>query len=296
MNKPSVTIGIPAFNEGKSIVKILNSLVSQTKENYTLDAIKVYSDGSVDNTVQLVRENFPEVTVVEHFTNRGKNIRVNEMLEDNASDVFVQVDADILIKDANTIDNLVTALVKNKKAGLVCSYHVAVEPTSFVGSLAYFGFRIWDTARNSLGAAGLRYYCEGGLRGFSKELAKEFRLPVGYHVGEDSYSFYYAIENGYEVVVCKEAIVYMNLVENIKDYIQQMKRFLLDSGMVVDVFNKNLTAKYEVLSTSVKLKALFEEFFKTPIIGICYIFLQAYTKFQVLFYKPSASWIPPTRK
>ncbi|MFH1602238.1 MAG: glycosyltransferase [Candidatus Shapirobacteria bacterium] len=297
MNKKlSVMVAIPAWNEEKTIIDLLRSVKFQKQTQYRLDSVWVYSDGSTDQTVSLVKKNFPEVKIVDGKRNLGKNAGVNQIMKGNKSDILIQIDADITIKNKKTFDYLLAPFIKDDKVGLVCAYHLANTPSTFIGELSYFGFRVWDRARNSLGRRGIRYYCEGGLRAFSKEFAKNFRLPTNKYIGEDSYSFYYAVKNGFKVAVSKRARAYLDLADNYQDYVKQMKRFLLDPKDMPKAFGKNLTDRFETMTLRARLKALISELAKSPWSGLFYLVLQAATKMAALFYKSQNSWVPIKRK
>lgn len=298
--KISVTVAIPAYNEAENIADVLNSVIKQKHTNHKIDAICVYSDGSSDETVNIVKNKFKSVKLFDFKKNEGKNKRVNQIMTANKSDVLIQVDADIQIKDANVFNYLIDTMIKynssKSKLGIVCSYHLANKPKTFIGSLAYFGFEVWDKSRNKLGNNGIRYYCEGGLRAFTKDFTKVFKMPYKKHVGEDSYSFYFAKTHGFEVLVSKKAKVYIYLPETIGGYINQMKRFLNDPSMVENNFNEKITSQYETMTSSIKLQTLTEQMIQNPINGVGYVLLQFYTKTLALFYKPEKSWQPIERK
>lgn len=294
--KPTLSIAIPAYNEEKSILKLLTALMNQIAKSYRLDGIFVYSDGSTDNTVKLIRDSFKSVTVHDFKKNLGKNKRVNQIMKDNKSDILVQIDADITLGSNKVLDELVKKMVVDPKVGIACSYHKALSPNSFVGKLAMFGFNVWDECRSLLGKRGVRYYCEGGSRAFSRSFTKEFRLPLGKHIGEDSYSFYYAVEHGYKVSVAKRSIVYLQLPESARDYIRQMKRFLNEPSMVEANFRKDLVKQYETINPVVKFRAFLKVFAKSPFVGLGYIVLQLITKLLAKNYEPDEKWAPIERK
>lgn len=296
MNKPTVTVAIPAYNEEKSILKILESIYLQKRRNYTLSDVKVYSDGSTDSMVSLIKSNLKAVIVVDSKINIGKNRRINQIMKENSSDILIQADADIKLSNDSVFDNLVEPLAKNSKIGISCAYHLASKPKYFVERLAYFGFKVWDNARISLGKKGVRYYCEGGLRAFSNKFTKEFRIPLVRGVSEDSYSFYWAVKNEHKVVVNKVAKVYIDLPANYSDYARQMKRFLSDPVNVTEAFGKDLTHKYETMNSLIKIRALIAEFMKSPFTGMGYILLQLLVKLQFLFYKADTYWVPIKRR
>ena len=54
MKKLRISIGIPAYNEGGNIARLLRSVLGQKKREL-IDEIIVISDGSSDNTVSEVK-------------------------------------------------------------------------------------------------------------------------------------------------------------------------------------------------------------------------------------------------
>jgi glycosyltransferase involved in cell wall biosynthesis len=290
MKKPTVTVAIPAYNEENNIIRLLSSVYRQKHNNFALEKVIVYSDGSTDGTVELVCQNFEKAEVVDSKKRLGKIKRINQIMKENYSDVLIQIDADVRLSDDRVFEKLVTPIIGKNEVGISCSYHRASKPEYFIEKLAYFGFKVWDRARNSLGKKGIRYYCEGGLRAFPKKFTNEFRIPALRGISEDGYSFYWAIANGYKVAASKDAIVYIDLPTNYHDYAKQMKRFLSNPNSLAILFDKNTLKKYQLITREVKLRALWHEMLRDPLAGIGYICLQLAIYIEKLFYKPDLNW------
>lgn len=294
--KPTVIVAIPAYNEEKNIFRALRFAYEQEQTNFILKDVWVYSDGSKDKTVDLVKENFKKVKVFDFKNNLGKIKRLNQILKKHNADILICMDSDIILKDKSVFGHLVSPIINYEKVGIVCSYHVANKTSAFIGSLAYFGFKIWDNARSKLGSLGIRYYSEGGLRAFSNEFTKAISLPENCPLSEDSYSFYFAMENGFKVKVAKKAKAYIDLPETYKDYSKQMKRFLTALGGVENSFDGKLIKRFQLITPKLKIRALLEEFLKDPITGFCYILLQGLVYIELPFYNPKIIWTSIERK
>jgi glycosyltransferase involved in cell wall biosynthesis len=81
MNCPeiSLSIVIPAYNEGARIVKALKPTIEYLKAHCPDSEIIVISDGSSDNTkcvAESFKEQFENLQVIEYFPNRGKGYAV----------------------------------------------------------------------------------------------------------------------------------------------------------------------------------------------------------------------------
>ena len=92
-----IFILIPAFNEGKSISKIISGITkTMQSKRINLEKIIIIDDGSTDNTKQQALK-YPKVVVYSHKVNLGLGAAVrtglNVCREFNA-DLVVKIDAD----------------------------------------------------------------------------------------------------------------------------------------------------------------------------------------------------------
>lgn len=115
-NALQIAVIIPAYNEEKTISKVLNELNNCLK---SIDKINDYqiivvNDGSSDNTQQIA-SNIGKTIVISHGFNRGIGAAVRTGLqyaEKNNFDIVIKFDAD-LQHDINDIEKLIDPLVSN---------------------------------------------------------------------------------------------------------------------------------------------------------------------------------------
>src|SRR5689334_15938992 len=120
-NLKSLTVGIAAFNEEANISYLLKDLLEQKLSKLYLKKIIVCSDGSTDNTVRVARSfKDKRVRVLDNKNRAGKSIRINQMFKLAETDVFVLLDADILIKNSGFLEEL-TEPIRTNQADLVSS-------------------------------------------------------------------------------------------------------------------------------------------------------------------------------
>lgn len=290
MKKKKITIGIPAFNEENNIKNLLKDILTQKSENYVLEAVLIISDGSTDNTVQEARKIKDKRIVIEDNKKRiGKAKRLNHIFTINKSDVLILLDGDVHLRDGNTLDLLVQSFIDNEMAAIVYGNQIPNKPTNYFGKLAYFGFYAWEEAKKQVNAE--RYNCFGQIIAFSKAFLINYRLPEKQYITEDTYSFYYAKKNRHKTYFQKDAAVYFNLPIRISDYVKQMNRYLTTSEDMESYFGKEIIAKYETITTKIKLQALIKSSIENPLnIVIGYIFLQIFTKFRSLSHTEKVTW------
>lgn len=96
---PTVTIIVPAWNEGTSVVGTINSLLSM---DYPAEKLNVFfvNDGSTDNTLEVAREHFgdnPRVTIISK-ENGGKHTAMNLGIQSTTADIIGCLDADSFVE------------------------------------------------------------------------------------------------------------------------------------------------------------------------------------------------------
>ena len=130
--KPTVTVGIPAYNEEKNIGNLLLELLNQKQSIFELEKVIVVSDGSTDGTVAKVKiiKN-PQVMVIDNLERKGKPYRLNQLFENSKSDTLVILDADTLLQDKLFLEKLMKPVIK-QKADLTSAGIEELEPKTFI--------------------------------------------------------------------------------------------------------------------------------------------------------------------
>ena len=93
--KIKISIIITAFNEGESILKVLNRIHETIKKDANFEII-VVNDGSTDNTLRILNENKSLYNkIITYETNYGKGNAVKKGLEISAGEYIFFQDADL---------------------------------------------------------------------------------------------------------------------------------------------------------------------------------------------------------
>ena len=153
LNK-KLTIIIVNWNTEKLIIDCLDSIY----ENYVSSdwSVVVVDNGSIDNSVALIKEKFPQVILIENKDNCGFAAANNQALRDIASENFLLLNSDTLVL-GDVIKKSVDYLEKNSKIGAMgcrvlnadktTQYTCSMFPTLTNLLLQLFGldkFKIWS--------------------------------------------------------------------------------------------------------------------------------------------------------
>ncbi len=113
--KSTISIVIVSFNVEKLLKECIESIYRETQAG-SFD-IWVVDNNSRDNSVPMVRENFPEVNVIENSENVGFPKANNQAVVKSQSDYILLLNPDTIIED-RAIDKMVAFMDSNPKVGV----------------------------------------------------------------------------------------------------------------------------------------------------------------------------------
>ena len=118
---PTVTIIVPAYNEGKLVWDTLLSVAASDFPEQKMQLLAI-DDGSKDDTWSWMQEAKKELgerlTILKQPENKGKRHALYRGFNMGTGEVFVTIDSDSIVKP-DTLRNLVSPFVKNEKCGAV---------------------------------------------------------------------------------------------------------------------------------------------------------------------------------
>ena len=131
----NISIGIMAFNEEKNISRLLKALLSQKLKKVRIKEIIVVSDGSTDETNEIVRKFMKENKMVKLITGNkriGKALAINRFIKTAKSEILILESADTIPKE-DCIEKLCLPLL-NKNVGICASHPIPLnKKDSFMG-------------------------------------------------------------------------------------------------------------------------------------------------------------------
>ena len=139
----TLSIVVPAYNEGKNIYRLLASVAAQRLGPHALKEIVVVASGCTDNTVQEVRRAQaanPKIGLVVQPEKLGKASAVNLGLSRCAGDIVCLAGADLLL-EPGAIAGMLDCLA-NPAVGLVGAHPVPVNPRRTLSG--YFAWFLWE--------------------------------------------------------------------------------------------------------------------------------------------------------
>lgn len=248
MKKPSLSVAIPAFNEGKNIEVILTSLIKQKRKSFTLKSILVHSDASTDNTCEQVKKlskKYPEITLKAGKKRQGKYFRMNQIFHDCRTDFLVVLDADIKLVGRHFLDTLVHSLQSDPKALMVAAHQVLLQPSTFIGKVIHANFVLWDLIRWSIPNYDSANNFYGSATAFRGSFARTVHIPSYL---SDPHLFIYLSADKYRGFrYCRQAEILQWPISTLKDYRKLLNRSLGKRDILLEkIFNVDTEQVYHV--------------------------------------------------
>lgn len=234
---PTVTVIVPAYNEGQLVYETLKSLA---KSDYPKDKMELIAidDGSKDDTwewmVKAKQEFGDRVAIYQQPKNKGKRHALYRGFNIGKGEVFVTVDSDSVVR-RNTLRNMASPFVVNEKCGAVAgnvkvlNNETALIPKMLNVSFA-FSFEFVRSAQSTLGSV---LCTPGALAAYRRDAVMEC-LPEWINqtfmgqpsdIGEDRAMTNMILKQGLHVVFQRNAYVYTNTPEKYKNLYKMFIRW-----------------------------------------------------------------------
>ena len=280
--KPTVTIGIPAYNEEQNIFNLLQSVLRQKQNGFKIVEIILISDGSTDNTVNKVRKvKDKRLLIINNKKRDGKSVQLNKIFELAEGDIIVLFDADVVLYDSNTLHNLIKPIIKNRNVGLTGGYPVQSPTRNFLEQAIAIGNKAYEDARYKFRNGNNVYCCIGQILALSKKFAKSLYVPENV-IANDNFMYFSCLSHNFKFEHAKSAKVLKRSPINLGDHFKQSERFITARKRLKKLFGKLAENEYKMTSHLLfyyKLKA----FIKNPIHCLTLFILNVYA--SILAYK-----------
>ncbi len=289
---PSVTIAISAYNEEENIKSFLESVLMQKEEGYQLKGIWVYSDGSTDKTVKIVRSfSTKKITLIPFSKRIGKSSRLNIIYKKLKTDILIQSDADVIFTHPYIVRDIIQPLVKNQKVGMCGGNPTPVAGESFTEQAVNCTFTIYQRFRSFVRGGNNVFSADGRLLAFSKSLVKKIHIPEDM-IANDMYAYFCCLSLGYEYRFVKTAVVYFRSPNSLQDHIRQNIRFEAAPIRMKRYFSKQLIESEINIPGTIFISSALLEFMKHPLLCSFILFINLYCRIiaSLMEAKMTAIW------
>lgn len=214
---PSLTVVIPAYNEGAMVLQSIQSVIDADYPRDRLE-ILVIDDGSSDDTWSYIRqaaERYPAlVTPLRHERNRGKRAALAWGFECARGDILVTIDSDSVIDRGALL--AIAGPFRDARVGAVAGKVLVYNRQGLIPRMLHVRYVLsFDLLRSVESAYGTVFCCPGALtalraaavRGVLARWKEQRFLGRQCTFGEDRALTNYLLEVGYNTVYQRSAVV-----------------------------------------------------------------------------------------
>lgn len=279
--KKSLTIGIPVYNEGPNIKKLINSLFSQTISGFRIDSVIISSDGSNDDTVKQVKSiKNSKIIIIDNKNRHGIARGLNQIINKTNSDVLVTLDADITIRSPRFIQSLISPILSDQ-TDLTSSAIEAIFPDTMIAKMLHTSMEFKKILFSSLRKGMNIYTCHGLARGYSRNFYSKLKFP--FSIGNDMFSYLECVSKGFKFQYIPETVAWYKLPSNFADHQLQSERFFASKEEMAKLFDQNFVEAEFRIPLSIYLQVaskVFPVVLLNPTKIFMYIITQIYLRLK----------------
>jgi len=232
---PTVTVIVPAYNEGKQVWDTLMSLANSNYPKHRIQLISI-DDGSMDDTWNWMLDAKKilgnRLEIHQQPENKGKRHALYHGFNVGTGDIYVTVDSDSIVTE-DTLRNLVSPFVNNKQCGAVAgNIRVLNNKKEMLPKMLdvsfVLSFEFVRSAESHLNSV----LCTPGALAAYRSTAVHECLPQWINqtfmgqpsdIGEDRAMTNMILKQGKHVLFQKNAVAYTNVPE---EYLGLYKMFI----------------------------------------------------------------------
>ena len=219
---PSVSILIPAYNEGKTITKTIKSVLNLDYPKDKLEII-VINDSSTDNTADMVKK-FKEVKLIYNkHRGAGKASALNMGLKYAKGELFDVIDADSEI-EKNSLKNLISYFEDNKTGSVISSIKIR-NPKNIYHHIQRLEYILATFIRKLMSKIDTLHITPGVLSVYRTKLIKKLGGFDEKNITEDLEIALRLRANNYSVKMSPDSITYTRIPSDFKELWHQRIRW-----------------------------------------------------------------------
>jgi glycosyltransferase involved in cell wall biosynthesis len=244
-----------------------------------------YKELSTDKTVSIIKKlNSSKIEVIEGKERMGVGEGTNILMAKSNSDIFVLLNADILIVDKDFIQKLIQPIVL-EGADLVSGNLQPLPPFNYFEKILFASMSYKRSVFESYKKGQNLFTCYGPVRAFSKKLYKKIIFKKS--VADDMYSYFFCIYHGFKYSYSKNAVAFFKLPNNLADYRKQSTRYWASAHLYTE-FGEKFIKNHYLLPKRIFITNGFRTFLKHPLYASIYPFLSLGTRVESILKSQKA--------
>jgi len=223
----SVSVGICAYTEVESTIRLVDYALAVTGDGFRIDEVIVATPNL--EIARRLRGKDPRVELIEEAKREGKVIALNKILARAKGDIFVHASADVRFAH-DSISNLVRELTDHPGNGAIVAHVKLANPRkTLMDKVSVFLWSLFNNINEELNEE-WKLAQAGDLYAFRRELVTSVPGDI---INDDSYIALQVRDQGYHVKKARRATVFIGGPRSPVDYVAQRSRILTGHMQIV---------------------------------------------------------------
>ena len=224
---PTVTVIVPAHNEGKQVCATLKSLAESDYPEEKIQLLAI-DDGSKDDTwnwmLEAKKELGDRVSICQQPKNMGKRHALYRGFNEGTGEIFVTVDSDSIV-DKDTLRNLVSPFIVDENCGAVAGNIRVLNNDKILPKMLDVSFALsFEFVRSSESTLNSVLCTPGALAAYRATAVfgcldawiNQTFMGQASDIGEDRAMTNMILKQGFHVLFQRNAFAYTNVPEKYK--------------------------------------------------------------------------------
>ena len=230
----SVEIGIPSYNEGRSIVPTLKSLAASASECGIQPVRMILSDSSDSEETVVAAREWAAATGIELLVDRSSQRRslkeaLNVIFQIATADILIEVNADVIVP-AQSLSEMLYALTENPRPALAVGL-AAPDPSSRAWRRRASAWQMKVTGRLASWADDDAPRAEGAFWGAWRDLYSTYRYePNTGSIADDIELVRHVVHNDLRIRNVPRALAFKVPAGTLADFHLQTQRYFAAAG------------------------------------------------------------------
>ncbi len=264
---PTVTIGIPAYNEEATIGNLLEDISKQDARTYSLKKIIVACDAPSDHTLEIVKRHAKsnkKIRIINGRKRLGQTARLHQLFSLVDTDYLVCFDADVALPDATTVATMIETFKGKRHLGLVGANLQPAKAENLFEHAMNTMFDLWYQVRLQYNNGHNIFSHLGAAFAIRREVAHTINFP-SFIIANQHFLYIMTLRKGWKFRFAKDALVLFRSPSCFADYHAQATRPFTEKAQLYRYFGNDIH-QYFVTPTSYKLKAIVLTFLSSPLL------------------------------
>ncbi len=277
--KMTVSVGLPTYEAGNSLVVTLRSIYGQTSINQ-ISKILLVVDGNNINPAIYEAIKHPKLKVVFKTKRFGQSTRVNDIFKLATSDLLVLTNDDVILEH-DAIEEIMK-LYSVSRPDLIGIKVVPLSSTGLIENIINAGSLLsryitlgWNKSDNYLA-------CNGRFIALSHKYYKSVKLPKKLW-NNDAFLYIYAKISGFSFKYLTTTEAYYKLPHTLRDHFSQSIKFSLSEKENQKYFDRQIHSFY-VIPPQLQLRGMGVSLIRNPFYMSLYFLILLLARVQKFKY------------